>query len=656
MTDNQIIQMHDYAGNNQYPVTLASLVYDEDGETVAKKLALLLDWFEWGDEKETSVKTKYPFWSEKQLSAGGIGEEGGSGEGGIGTITGIKVNGAVWNEPDELGVLTIPDYPTSLEWADISGRPTHLSQFTDDVVAGKYLPLSGGTIESAGIPLTVKRTNNPYSVISFYGTEDGTSQHLGYLGFSGVGEPIYMTSGGSERILIHSGNIGEYAVMEAEAASTFVLKFVNSTSGIDFNSLTSGGMLTNYYGPSIWRNAPSGMSYGAGINFKPSGYNSLSGQLAWDVNHASTTDTTRYLWWRADDDHAFANAKWHQIAFTDSTVAAAKRIVNDNGDFVIYRSGSGNIIVGDNNGAGDAHLLGNNIYLRYGGSATYGLVLNSSGNVLIGTTEEIGYKLDVRGSTHLDAYDGVSYVHIGPAAFGTKIQARSNGNTYFQSQRFDSTTAYYNIVLQELGGNVGIGTASPAYKLEVNGNAHIQSMLYMSDWIWFYSEGIYIHNSGIAWHDTTGNYRYALLGFASDKINLHQNTVLDSDRTLTIGSAVLSWDSVNNALKIAGNVYTTGQFSAGGVGTEVQKVFDIAEASNTTTANQPYTATLTHNLNTYDLAVVVYEVEETYQTDGTKTEKLTQVLADVTLTDENKVEVYFASRKIDKKYRIVIIG
>lgn len=35
---------------------------------------------------------------------------------------------------------------SAVPWSGVSGRPTKLSQFTDDVVTGKYLPLSGGTL------------------------------------------------------------------------------------------------------------------------------------------------------------------------------------------------------------------------------------------------------------------------------------------------------------------------------------------------------------------------------------------------------------------------------------------------------------------------------------------------------------------------------
>nr|DAQ19062.1 MAG TPA: endosialidase chaperone [Caudoviricetes sp.] len=45
-----------------------------------------------------------------------IGDIGG------GTANGIKVNGSVYS-PDEEGIITIPNYPTSLAWNDITGKP-----------------------------------------------------------------------------------------------------------------------------------------------------------------------------------------------------------------------------------------------------------------------------------------------------------------------------------------------------------------------------------------------------------------------------------------------------------------------------------------------------------------------------------------------------
>jgi hypothetical protein len=51
--------------------------------------------------------------------------------------------------------------------------------------------------------------------------------------------------------------------------------------------------------------------------------------------------------------------------------------------------------------------------------------------------------------------------------YGMVADVLTNGSTYFQSQRVDGNTSAYNISFQPLGGNVGIGTVSPANKLFV---------------------------------------------------------------------------------------------------------------------------------------------------------------------------------------------
>ena len=404
----------------------------------------------------------------------------------------------------------------------------------DDSNIGSYaLPLTGGTIESAGIPLTIKRTNNPYSIISFYGIVDGTSQHFGYLGFSGVGEPIYMTSGGSERILLHSGNIGEYAVMEAEAASTFVLKFGYSASGVDFNSLTSGGMLTNYGDTKVWKNAPSGMSYGAGINFKAKDYNYLSGQLAWDVNHGST-DTTRYLWWRADDSNAFANAKWHRIAFTDSNVASATKLQtprtiwgqsfdgkgNITGSFYLgsgwmYADNSNPIIIQDSAAVSfgygnvskgmNTYVDGSTIIFR---TQYYGarMLINTDGNVTIGAS-------DLAGTSNKLYVNGIAYATSGLYASSVSIN------------RHPSTGGILNTSLSAL--------KIEAYASDVRVNVYKPTAAAAT--------ALTLFNNGSLGVGTTSYNNYLL-----DVAGTGRFTGLASfDAGMKIGDATLTWDTKN---------------------------------------------------------------------------------------------------------------
>lgn len=97
----------------------------------------------------------------------------------------------------------------------------------------------------------------------------------------------------------------------------------SSTEHADLNScLSGGGLAYNYSAASFWENGPVGMSYGHVLQLNSMTSNVLAGQLAWDVNHASTTDTTRYLYWRATDSGDWIDSQWHRIAFTSDIPAA----------------------------------------------------------------------------------------------------------------------------------------------------------------------------------------------------------------------------------------------------------------------------------------------------------------------------------------------
>lgn len=111
----------------------------------------------------------------------------------------------------------------------------------------------------------------------------------------------------------------------ALAFSTFT--GTSTTGGYDLNSLApDGGIVNNYEGISCWGNAPAGAKYGFALHLTTQ--YSIGGQLFADINHNDVNDVTRSLWWRASGtvNSAKAWGKWHQIAFTDSTVNNAKSL------------------------------------------------------------------------------------------------------------------------------------------------------------------------------------------------------------------------------------------------------------------------------------------------------------------------------------------
>ena len=121
-----------------------------------------------------------------------------------------------------------------------------------------------------------------------------------------------------------------------------------------------------------------------------------------------------------------------------------------------------------NSSYGILRVLGN------GGTAAANLVLQTTGNLLVGTTTDAGYKLDVNGtgrfsgalnittssSTALDIVGSASSTFIGLRdSSGSYVYLGSDDGDYLIQT---PTSGYSTKFIVKNGGNVGIGTTSPA--------------------------------------------------------------------------------------------------------------------------------------------------------------------------------------------------
>ena len=160
-----------------------------------------------------------------------------------------------------------------------------------------------------------------------------------------------------------------------------------------------------------------------------------------------------------------------------------------NGNIAV--SGVGNFIAFDTTGAAQANYISTvdnfNIRMYCGRGSTSSFTaasdnasiqtngsermrLDAFGNVMIGTTAA-NNKFLVTYSNPVSvpaAGAGGHCTAFGTVGYGLATGAITNGNAYLQATRWDALAINYDLMLQPNGGNVGIGTVSPAAKLDVD--------------------------------------------------------------------------------------------------------------------------------------------------------------------------------------------
>jgi hypothetical protein len=231
--------------------------------------------------------------------------------------------------------------------------------------------------------------------------------------------------------------------------------------------------------------------------------------------------------------HIVSSATGNQfgrITATDSNSSAAWVAQNDQGDNVVYRVfGSG--VSGTQMGAAlgrSASLLANlggsgvfllgtfsNTNFILGTNNTENMRITTAGNVGIGTTSP-GEVLEVVGNIRANVSNGGGFMLTGASASGL-VRAGATGLA-LRTNTTDRLTV-------DNSGNVGIGTTSPQYKLDVNGEIRIPNSNY-----------IYINN-------TAGTAIQAIGMDSGD--NLVINTATGGDLYLKSGGSTV-FRAINN--------------------------------------------------------------------------------------------------------------
>ena len=228
------------------------------------------------------------------------------------------------------------------------------------------------------------------------------------------------------------------------------------------------------------KDASGTLAFTSDIPANPVGGTGASGQVAY-FNGTTSITSESALFWDATNDRLGIGVSPSQILHLYGTSIRPQIESTGNGGYTSLR------FVGKNS-AGTArtfeiglNITADDVWQITNGSSSF-VSVSTSGNLLVGTTTDAGFKLDVNGTAKATKLVSASNAFAGTLDFGTGSfkgimdYTASSGLWSLNNQTAGSgTTAYFQfqadsspIVTMLKNGNVGIGTSSPGYRLVVN--------------------------------------------------------------------------------------------------------------------------------------------------------------------------------------------
>ena len=316
------------------------------------------------------------------------------------------------------------------------------------------------------------------------------------------------------------------------------------------NKYVGSGAATQYIqnqGAHQWYIAPSGTA-GNAITFTQAMTLDASGDLG-----IGTTSPDSKL-------HVSANGRIARLAATTGTSSA----------YLAFSNTGGNYFIGTDNSAGTGlFVTGGAAYgfsivsesanpIVFGTNNTERARIDSSGNLLVGTTSSVGGNGITAGTT--SSGKNITLVSSSYANNGVVNCHGTDGNLKLQLGATSSTAAYVyahtgcNLDFYSNGsvsarldtsGNLGIGTTSPAYKLDVNGSARINNLL----WFTPSSGGMALGADGTNFNIYNG---------AGTETRL----TLNNSGNLGLGVTPSAWGSTYKALQVTSSLALMGDGAA----------------------------------------------------------------------------------------------
>ena len=460
---------------------------------------------------------------------------------------------------------------------------TNASVANVDAKFDNYLPLSGGTISGTvaisgnsitNAPLNIVTPSMGYTGYIRFGAGFDTNE-LGYLGFSAKGVPA-IKYGEVVNTLIHSGNYSDYAL---RLSGNQYYRFADSTGNTGLLTQDTSQNNTWY------------------IVGKTNDYNVLlhSG----NIGSYAFVPKSDSLISNVNADHYWSNGVYLNQTGNGS---GNSNFPSDYSAFLTFSQSS--------NYAAQISIGSNAIHMRRKiDSWSHWMRIiaeNENGNVLIGTTTDLGYKLDVSGNARitnslelgagrLDKYtlhsqvSGVKLIdkdnveRLGLYSYNKAcfIENMYGGVENCGIQFFDSGTIGF------FGGNVGIGITDPQYKLDlngafnatsgsINGNAIIHAGNIGSQSV-NYANSAGSANS-VAWDNVSGKPTFATVATSGSYNDLsNKPTIPTNTNQLTNGAGFIT--SYTDTKNTAGSTNSTSKLYLIGAGSQAANAVTYSNSS-----------------------------------------------------------------------------
>ena len=359
-------------------------------------------------------------------------------------------------------------------------------------VNGSQVISSGGVITGAVADSALTIGGSLAGVLSNlkvqYGTAYSGTPIQGSFFFDSLNQKLKVYTGSAFVDAVPAGSGGGGGGGATDANTTFrnysytLTGTTSAVSGIDDNEITAGAFIIGHKYTITTAGNTDFTAIGAAdsnVNtvFTATGVGTGTGVATQTLFYDTTSSTTRVVAYVNGIKQVYGSGR-DFVATTGTSVAFTYNLgAGDTVDLQVYEllTNAAYYVKSEvytQTQVNSQISTGVSAYLPLAGGTLSGGLNVSSGNVGIGTSSP-NTKL------HVNSSNGSTYPTLGTASGSLGLAIGElhgmylgvdgpSGNGWVQAMREDGTGTSYNLVLQPSGGNVGIGTSSPATKLQVN--------------------------------------------------------------------------------------------------------------------------------------------------------------------------------------------